>query len=258
MPVLQALVADLLYHVWITYTAGPSQLAALALGVGGLTALLALGGHQLLPDAWVTPRLGEAVMVAYVALAGLEGPARLLEEHRLGGTLEQLYLSPVPLAVLGAVRSLTTAVGLLPGLAVALVGVRVAGHPVPLDASVDRLALWVLVFAGCLGLGYAIGAWCLLAPGGARLLGWAVLPVTALALVQAPASGPLATFLALLPPAAGTRLLPLLGQPGFWTMAGVGSLALGAAGCLMVGAAAFLVAERRALRRGTVVRYFAV
>ena len=84
---VSTLLAELLYNVWTGLGQRQQVLILLVVG-GGLLALVYFSGGLLVPT-WLSglPPL-ESFWVFMVALIGITGPARLIEEHRLSGTPE--------------------------------------------------------------------------------------------------------------------------------------------------------------------------
>lgn len=256
-PYANAFMGELLYGLWTGLGQRQQVLIFLVVG-GGLLTMVYTGGGLLVPE-WLggLPPL-ESFWVFMVAMVGITGPGRLIEEHRLSGTLEHLHLSPVPLGYLCLVRTIVGSIVWLPLFLGGSAGLVVLTRQSP-NLSWPVGIAYALMLAGTTGLGYVFAGFSLL--GAARVGSWmgvAVLVTLPLSMMNL-AGLPLAAVLPwLLPMSSGVSVLQSLraGLSGSERVVlAFAPLAVAALVNLAVGLAMFRWAEWRARENGTLTRY---
>lgn len=151
---LNVLAGEFQYVVWASFR--PLTITVTLLMGAFLLTPLFVGGYALLPAQFRNSPV-HAVIAFGIILSTLNGPSRLLDEHRYSGTLEQVYLSPAPLSLLCLYRSVIGSLSYAPLIVAAAFVLRVLPGG---DLRFPPLAVvaYVLAFFGMLGIGYLLAA----------------------------------------------------------------------------------------------------
>lgn len=247
MSVWRTVVAFLLYEIWSAYT-GLGQLISMIIGLGGVIAVILVGGHAILPKTVVTPSLYASFVIFFVTFIGLVGPTRLTMEHRYDGTLEQILLSPLPLFVLGIIRSMTSFLTFLPAFIGTFIGLYFFQKMKVFIFTPRLLEILVLLFIGSIGNGLLLGSIALFKKRAGKALNLVSLVAMIGSLVQIQQPG-LVFFLNIVPFFFATHLAfhPSIGG----MLAYVVTCLIN----LIVGIVSYVVTEKRVVRNDGLAKY---
>ena len=252
-----ALIGELLYNVWTGLGQRQQVLILLVVG-GGLLALLYFGGAILTPASLGGLPPVESLWTFMVALVGITGPARLIEEHRLSGTLEHLHLSPVPLGYLCLIRTLIGSVAWVPLLVGGSAGVALITRQAP-SLSWSVLVAYAIMLVGTTGLGYVLAGLSLVGvPRVGSWMGVALLFTLPLSMIDLKSIPVLSAVPWLFPVSSGVSVLQALRATrpvGSQLPLSFAPLVAAALANLVAGLMVFRWAERRARENGTLTRY---
>lgn len=202
----------------------------------GALLLLVYGTQQAFSHEEAT-RTGTALLFSFIALAGMQGPVRYLENK--SGDLEDVFLTPTPASVLLFCHALSYLMVMFVNISVCYLVLALVFH-LPLHGLRDIVSAAPPVFIGTLGFGYLLAGLQLLFKRLGALV--SLFSVALLSLAFTP-PGWLSHVVWISPYVSG--LLALRGG----AVAMLGSYLLGGTQ-LLLGLALFWLAERAMVRLG--------